>query len=145
MSALPDVLNDPAKKPVVIDDCCLLIEQEVDDKGGLSGMAIKMGYKAVKGIKPGFIKSAVEHLLPEFTKALDPLYQEAKTKAQPVGSFFPANSGRVADALLAITDAKAQKASGLVRKTYDSLRGNARKNVEAAVPRLGRLIEKHAG
>jgi hypothetical protein len=51
----------------------------------------------------------------------------------------------VADALLGITDAKAQRASGVVRKTYDSLRGSAKKNVEAAVPRLGRLVEKHAG
>ena len=144
MSSLPDVLNDPTKKPQVVADCLTLVEQEVDDKGGFSGMAIKVGYKAVKGISPGFLKQAVEHLLPEFAKALDPLFQEAKTKTQPVSSYFPANSSRVADALLGITDAKAQRSSGLVRKTYDGLRGNAKKNVEAAVPRLGRLIEKYA-
>jgi len=145
MSTLPEVLNDPAKKPVVVNDCLQLVDQEVEDKGGISGMAIKMGYRAVKGISPGFLQKAVEHLLPEFAQALDPLYQEAKSKAQPVSSFFPSNSSRVADALLAITDGKAQRSSGLVRKTYDSLRGNAKKNVEAAVPRLSRLIEKHAG
>ncbi len=145
MSTLPDFLNDPAKKPVVVNDCLQLVEQEVDDKGGFSGMAIKVGYKAVKGISPGFLRQAVEHLLPEFAKALDPMWQEAKSKAQPVSSYFPANASRVADALLTITDGKAQRSSGLVRKTYDGLRGNAKKNVEAAVPRLSRLIEKHAG
>jgi hypothetical protein len=30
-----------------------------------------------------------------------------------------------------------------VKGTYDRLRPSAKKNVEAAVPRLGRLIEKH--
>jgi hypothetical protein len=33
----------------------------------------------------------------------------------------------------------------VVKATYERLRGTAKKNVEAAVPRLGRLIEKHAG
>lgn len=144
MSALNDVLNDAAKKPAVVNDCLTLIDQEVGDKSGFSGLAIKAGYAAVKGIKPGFLKGVVEDLLPRFSDALDPLYQEAKSKAQPVGNYFAAQSGRVADALLSITDEKATRASGLVKKTYDSLRGSAKKNVEAAVPRLGRLIEKHA-
>lgn len=145
MPALPEVLNDASKKPAVVNDCLTLIDQEVSDKGGISGLAIKAGYATVKGIKPGFIKNVVEDLLPKFAEALDPIYQEAKTKSQPVGSYFPQNASRVADALLGITDAKAQRASGVVRKTYDSLRGSAKKNVEAAVPRLGRLVEKHAG
>ncbi len=34
---------------------------------------------------------------------------------------------------------------GVVKGAYEKLRGTAKKNVEAAVPRLGRLIEKHAG
>lgn len=145
MPALPEVLNDTTKKPAVVTDCLTLIDQEVSDKGGFSGLAIKAGYATVKGVKPGFIKHVVEDLLPKFAEALDPLYQEAKSKAQPVGTYFPANASRVADALLGITDAKAQRANGVVRKTYDSLRGSAKKNVEAAVPRLGRLVEKHAG
>ena len=144
MSALGDVLNDAAKKPNVVSDCLVLLDQEVSDKGGLSGLAIKAGYAAVKGIRPGFIKQAVEGLLPEFAIALDPIYQEAKTKGGPVGTHFSSNASRVADALLGITDKKATRATGLVKSTYDKLRGTAKKNVEAAVPRLGRLIEKHA-
>jgi hypothetical protein len=35
--------------------------------------------------------------------------------------------------------------SGLVKGTYEKLRGTAKKNVEAAVPRVGKLIEKHGG
>jgi hypothetical protein len=145
MATLAEVLTSDAKKAAVVDDCCSLIDQEVADKGGLSGIAIKAGYGAVKGIKPGFIKHVVGDLLPEFARVLDPLYAEAKSASRPVGDFFNSNSGRVADALLSITDAKAQNSkSGLVKGTYDKLRGMAKKNVEAAVPRLGKLIERHA-
>lgn len=145
MSALPEVLNDTTKKPAVVSDCLTLIDQEVADKGGFSGLAIKAGYAAVKGIKPGFIQNVVEDLLPRFAQALDPLYQEAKTSAKPVASHFQANAARVADALLGITDERAKKASGMVKKTYEGLRPKAKENVQAAVPRLGRLVEKHAG
>lgn len=143
--SLSQVFNDETKKPVVVDDCCSLIDAEVSEKSGISGLAIKAGYKVVKGVKPGFVKQVVIDLLPEFATALDPIYDEAKTKEKPVADFFSANSERVADALLAITDEKAAKSkSGVVKSTYDKLRGTAKKNVEAAVPRLGKMIEKHA-
>jgi hypothetical protein len=146
MATLAEVLTSDAKKAAVVDDCCTLIDEEVADKGGLSGLAIKAGYGAVKGIKPGFIKHVVTDLLPEFAKVLEPVYADARSKNQAVATFFVSNSGRVADALLSITDAKAQKSkSGVVKGTYDRLRGAAKKNVEAAVPRLGKLIERHVG
>jgi hypothetical protein len=146
MATLAEALTSDAKKTAVVDDCCTLIDQEVADKGGLSGIAIKAGYSAVKGIKPGFIKHVVGDLLPEFARVLDPIYAEAKSANRPVSEFFVSNSGRVADALLSITDEKAQRSkSGVVKGTYDKLRGMAKKNVEAAVPRLGKLVERHAG
>lgn len=146
MASLPEVLTSDAKKAQVIEDCLDLIEKEVDDKGGLSGMAIKAGYAAVKSIRPGFLKQVVHDLLPEFARAVDPVYQEAMAQAKPVGAHFAGNAARVADSLLAITDEKSKRTkSGVVKATYDRLRGTAKKNVEAAVPRLGKLVEKHAG
>jgi hypothetical protein len=144
--ALAEVLTSDAKKAQVVDDCLVLIDQEVDDKGGISGMAIKAGYAAVKSIRPGFVKQVVHDLLPEFAKAVEPVYNEAKGQSKPVGAHFAANAPRVADALLAITDDKAKRTkSGVVKATYERLRGTAKKNVESAVPRLGKLLEKHAG
>ncbi|UJR81627.1 DUF6918 family protein [Sandaracinus amylolyticus] len=146
MAALAEVLTSDAKKAQVVDDCLVLIDQEVEDKGGISGMAIKAGYAAVKSIRPGFLKQVVTDLLPEFAKALDPVYQEARSQSRGVSDHFSSNAGRVADGLLAITDEKAKRTkSGVVKATYDRLRGTAKKNVESAVPRLGKLIEKHAG
>ena len=144
MPTLNDLLTEETKRAAVVKDCCELIDSEVKDKGGLSGLAIKAGYGAVKGIKPGFVEGAVNDLLPEFATALDPLYQDAKAQNKAVADFFAANANRVADALLAITDAKASRAkSGVAKGAYEKLRGTAKKNVEAAAPRLGKLVEKH--
>jgi len=146
MPSLVDVLTDVSKKADVVRDCLEIIDREVDDKGGLSGLAIKAGYKAVSGIKPGFIKNVVTDLLPEFAKAIEPVYTEGKTAGKPTVAHLETNAGRVADALLAITDGKAQRSkSGVVKGTYERLRPTAKKNVEQSIPRLARLVEKYAG
>ena len=146
MPSLPEILNDASKKNLVVDDCCGVIDAEVADKGGFSGLAIKAGYAAVKNIKPGFVRHVVFDLLPEFAQALDPMFQEAKSGGVAVSTHFIGNASRVADALLAITDGKAARSkSGVVKGTYEKLRGTAKKNVEASVPRLSRVIEKHGG
>jgi hypothetical protein len=144
MPNLTDALTADAKKSAVIDDTLALVDAEVADKGGLTGLAIKAGYKTVQGVKPGFVRQVIIDLLPEFARALDPLYQEAVAQGRGVRDHFIGNTTRVADALLSITDERAKRSkSGMVKGTYDKLRGSAKKNVEAAVPRLAAMIEKH--
>jgi hypothetical protein len=147
MPTLSDAFNgDAAKKAVVVDDCCTIIDEEVSSRGGISGLALKAGYGAVKGIKPGFVKSVVSDLLPEFASALEPVYQEALLSSRGVAAHLEANAPRVADALLGITDEKAARSkNALVKSTYEKLRSGAKKNVEQAVPRLAKLVEKHVG
>jgi hypothetical protein len=143
--SLGEAIHDQNKKSVIVADCLKLIDDEVSDKGGLSGLAVKAGYAAVKGIKPGFIHEVIEKLLPEFAGKLDPIWQECKAGGKP-SPLLVSQKSRVADALLSITDAKAKGAkSAVVRGTYEKLRGSAKKNVEDAVPRLATLLEKHAG
>jgi hypothetical protein len=145
MGNLTDALTGETKRGAVIDDCLALIDAEVSEKSGLTGLAIKAGYRTVQGIKPGFLKQVVTDLLPEFAHVLEPLYDEAKATGATVREHFASNTPRVADALLSITDEKAKRSkSGLVKGTYEKLRGSAKKNVEAAVPRLAAMIEKHA-
>src|ERR1700720_3767282 len=115
MANLPDLLTSD-RKDQVVDDCCALIDAEVKDKGGISGLAIKAGYAAVKGVKPGFVQTVVSDLLPEFAKALEAVWADAKKDSKPVAPYFAANTGRVADALLSITDEKAQRAKSAVVK-----------------------------
>src|ERR1700677_3547573 len=108
MPTLPEILTNDARKTIVVDDCCSLIDAEVDDKGGISGLAIKAGYKAIKGVKPGFVKNVVSDLLPEFARVLDPMFQEAKSAGKPVSDLFAARAPDVAEALLGLTDQKAK-------------------------------------
>ncbi len=146
MPTLSDAFNGAAEKTAaVIDDCCTMIDEEVASRGGIAGLALKAGYGVVKGIKPGFVKGVVSDLLPEFASSLEPIYQEALQSARGVGAHLEANASRVADSLLGITDEKAARAkNALVKSTYEKLRSGAKKNVEQAVPRLAKLVEKHA-
>lgn len=145
MASLRELLGAADKRPALVGDALRVLEAEVDDKGGLGGIAIKTAYKIVKGISPGFLREVVDHLLDDFLDALDPLYQEALARQVPPARHLRSQPGRVADALLAITDARARRAqSAVIKGTYEKLRSGAKKHVEAAVPRLGDLFERHA-
>ena len=145
MASLAEQLGGGEKRGKVIEDACRVLDQEVADKGGLTGIAIKGAYKIVQGIKPGFVREVVDALLDDFLGAVDPIYQEAASKHRPAGAYLRENGGRVADALLAVTDRRAKEAKRqVVRSAYDKLRPMAKKQVEGASPRLGDLIDRHA-
>lgn len=143
--SLKEQVIEGNKRTAVIDDALQVLDAEVADKSGLSGMAVKGAFAVVKGIQPGFIRNVVDTLLDDFLDALDPIYQEAVAAQKPPGKHLEQNAGRVADALLSITDARAERAQRqVVKKTYDKLRPTAKKHVEAAAPRLGGLLDRHA-
>lgn len=128
----------------MIDDACRVLDEEVSDKSGLGGMAVKAAYGLVKGIKPGFIRQAVDHLLDEFLDVMNEFTVEAQAKGMKPGALILQDRARMANALLAVTDRRAEKAeSGVVRKTYDKLRPAAQKHVEAAAPRVAALLDKY--
>jgi len=142
---LKEQVDSKEKRDAIIEDALGVLEQEVNDKSGISGLAIKGAFKMVKGVQPGFLRRVVEHLLDDFLIALDPIYQEAFSQKKAPGKHLEANAGRVADALLAITDARAEKAQrAVIKKTYGKLRPTAKKHVEAAAPRLGAMLDRHA-
>lgn len=146
MATLKELLGGADKRGAVIEDALRVLDAEVADKSGLTGMGIKTAFKVVKGISPDFLPKVVDALLDDFLDALDPIYQEALQQQKSPRIQLQANPGRVANALLAITDARAQRAKNqTVRKAYDKLRGIAQKQVEAAVPRLGEMFERHVG
>jgi hypothetical protein len=144
MSTLNEILAAPGLRPQVVADCEKLIDEEVSSKG-LTGLPIKAGYAVVKAVKPGFVPEVVDHMLDDFCRRLDPIYQAALAKGEPVTAYFNARTSEVAEALLAITDERAQRAKNATLKSaYEKLRPMAKKHVEAAVPRLGRLVGKYA-
>jgi len=141
---LNDVLNDEAKRVSIIEEVCGLVDDEVAKQRGLGGMAVKAGYKLVQGVKPGFVRNVVRSLLPEFAAALEPIRARAVAQGQTVSGYFDAHAQEIAEALLAVTDGRAQSSEhGSVKGAYSKLRGSARKNVESAVPGLGRIVERY--
>ncbi|HXS16955.1 MAG TPA: hypothetical protein VN764_07190 [Polyangiaceae bacterium] len=142
---LNNQMKAPDKRSALISDAERVLDEEVADKSGLTGIAIKTAFKVVKGVRPGFIRDVIDHLLDDFLKQLDPVYQRSVAQGLSPGGLMVKESPAVAGALLSITDAKASRSSSdLVRKTYEKLRPMAQKNVEAAAPRLAKLLDKHA-
>lgn len=145
MLSLREQLGTGEKRARLIDDGLKVLDDEVADKGGISGLAVKGAYKVVKGIKPGFLREVVDHLLDDFLESLNPIYQEAAEQKKAASKHLLDNAGRAADALLAVTDRRAQKAQrAVIKTTYEKLRPMAKKQVEAATPRMGQLLDKHA-
>ena len=144
MPNLNEILLVPGNRPKVVADCVKVIEEEVDSKGGLTGVAVKMAFAVVKAVKPGFVSEAVDHMLDDFVKRLEPFWADAQAKNEPIGPLLNARAGQVADALLTISDERAGRSTnGTLKKAYDKLRPAGKKHVEAAVPRIGRLIAKY--
>lgn len=134
-------------RTIVIDDTTRLIDEEVRAKSGITGMALKGGYKVVQKLKPTMIEEAVDHLLDDFTAALDPLYQQYLVDPQAANfeRFLASHDEQAAHDLLSITDKKAERADNRVLKsTYKKLRGQAERHVRQALPGVGRLIDRHA-
>jgi hypothetical protein len=144
MSTLKEILSRPGARPQVIRDCEQVIEEEVASKG-LLGAPIKLAFSAIKAIKPGFIPEVIDGLLDDFADRLDPMYQAAKAKNEPVTTYFNTRAGEAAEALLGITDQRAQRAKNqMVKTAYEKLRPMAKKHTEAAIPRVSRMIAKFA-
>lgn len=145
MSTLNEVLLVPGNRPKVVADCVRLIDEEVDSKGGLTGLAVKGAYMLVKAVKPGFVAEAVDGMLDDFVSRLEPFYAAAQTRNEPIGPALNSRAGEVAEALLAISDERAQRSkNATLKKAYEKLRPTGKKHVEAAIPRVGRLIGKYA-
>lgn len=143
MISLSEVLAKPERLRAAVQDASVMLDQEVADKSGLTGLGIKAAFGVVKAVKPGIIPEVFEHLLPEFAKRLDPILAQ-RDPATPVSVHFEKRSNDVVQALLGVTDDRAKKATNqTLVSAYNKLRPTGEKHVGAAVPRLGRLVEKH--
>ena len=128
-------------------DCYRLIEQELSDKSGVSGTAVKLAYKTVNAFMPGHVRFMVGELVPDMVVKLDPFWADFRSSGgSGFGDYLAKRGDEVAEALLTVTDARAAASSRpTVIKAYGSVRGSALKHVQAALPRVGDLVMKYAG
>ena len=78
-ATLQQILLGPDTQPQVIADCYTLIQQEVSDKSGISGTAVKIAYKTVNAFMPGHIRHMVGKLLPDMVDQLEPFWADFNT------------------------------------------------------------------
>lgn len=143
---LDQILLAPDAQPNVVADCLTLIEQEVASKSGVSGAAVKLAYRTAKTFAKGYLQSTVENLLPDLVAVLDPYWADfTASGASGFGDYLSKRGDEVSEAMLSVTDERAKMSSRpVIIKAYGTIRGGAAKNIAAALPAVGALVEKYA-
>src|ERR1700753_162706 len=146
-ATLQDILLAPGTKPQVVADCRALIDQQVKDKSGVSAAALKLGYKTVTSFAPGYLNDTIDSMLPAFVYQLEAFSADfAAAWSARLGDYLAKRGPEVSEALLSVTDHMAGESErATIVKAYKAVRGGAAKNIEAALPAVGDLVQKYAG
>jgi hypothetical protein len=141
MPTLVEQLGKDPVRPLVIADCVGLIDAQVKQKG----FVIKSAYSVIKGLKKKFVPEVVDSLLDDWLGKLQPHYEKwAAAKQSSFSDYLVARSDDVAEDLLSVTDARAEKTTHTTaKKMYLRMRDGAKKNVIDAMPDLSSTLEKH--
>ena len=141
MATLVEQIGQEPKRTQVVADCVELIDAQVKQKG----FVLKSAYATIKAIKKKFVPEVVDSLLDDWLGKIEPHYQKWEaSKPSSFSDFIIARSDDVAEDLLSVTDARAERTSHTTaKKMYQRMRDSAKKNVVEAIPELSRLIERH--
>ena len=141
MAYLVEKLGTEPLRAQVIKDCVDLVDAQVKQKG----FVIKSAYATIKAIKKKFVPEVVDSLLDDWMNKIQPHYDKWLTaKSTSFSDYIIARSEDVAEDLLSVTDARAEKTSHTTaKKMYLRMRDSAKKNVVEAIPELSKLIERH--
>jgi hypothetical protein len=141
---LTETLLAETNRPTVVSDLVDVVNQEVHEKKGVSGMTVKAAVGTVRKVSPNVIGSAIDKMLPDFAMALEPFWADFGGSGD-FGTYLSGRGEEAANALVSVTDQKAENTSRApLRKAYSALRPRAIDNVTTALPRLGAVIQKHA-
>lgn len=145
MATLQELLLTPENAPRLIADTQALVDGEISSKG-ITAAPLKAAYKAVSSFAPGYLTEAITAMLPGMVIQLEPYWADFTTSGgADFGDYLAKRGDEVSESLLAVTDEMAQGSSrGAVVKAYQMVRGSASKNIEAALPALGAMVQKHA-
>jgi hypothetical protein len=144
MATLQELLLTPEKFPSLVADTQALVDSEVDSKG-ITAAPIKAAYKVVKSFAPGYYQETLTVMLPDMVVALAPYWADFTTVGGEFADYLVAHSAPVTESLLGVTDhMAADSGRAVVVKAYQMVRGGASKNIEAALPALGALVQKYA-
>jgi hypothetical protein len=146
MPTLQELFLNDENFPRLVADAQALVESELANKGGISGTAVKAAYKAVTAFAPGYYQETLKSMLPDMIAQLQPYWAEfGASGGADFGDYLAKRGEEVAESLLSVTDNMAQLSGrATVVKAYQMVRSGAGKNIEAALPALGAMVQKYA-
>src|SRR5579859_7675856 len=146
MPTLQELFLNDENFPRLVTDAQALVDSELANKGGISGTAVKAAYKAVTAFAPGYYQETLRSMLPDMIVQLQPYWADfGASGGADFGDYLAKRGEEVAESLLSVTDNMAQLSGrATVVKAYQMVRGGAGKNIEAALPALGAMVQKYA-
>ena len=106
-ATLQEILLAPDTRPQVIADCYAMVQQEISEKSGISGAAVKLAYKTVTTFLPGHVRHMIEVLLPQLVAELQPYWADfSASGGSEFGDYLAKRGEEVSQALLSVTDAR---------------------------------------
>ncbi len=142
MATLSEILLSDEARPGTVDACERLVNEEVASKTGLTGLAIKAGFKTVVAFKKTIIHEACDALVDEFVEKLEDYYAQHLTReGEDLKAAMVKDAEMLADTLLKVTDARAERNKNkLLVGAYRKLRPLGQKQVVAAMPRIADML-----
>ncbi len=145
MATLQELLLTPERAPHLIADTQALVDEQISSKG-ITAAPLKAAYKAVTSFAPGYYQEAISAMLPGMVYQLEPYWADfTASGGADFGDYLSKRGDEVSESLLAVTDDMAGKSGrGAIVKAYQLVRGSAGKNIEAALPALGAMVQRYA-
>src|ERR1700677_3104766 len=145
MATLQEIIT-PEVESRFVADCQALIDGEVDGKSGVSGTAVEGAYKVAATFAPGYYTETIRSILPDMLDALEPFWADfLESGTADFGDYLVKHGDEAADALLSVTDHLADVSGrAAIVRAYKMVRGAAGKNIEAALPALGALLQSYS-
>ncbi len=145
MPTLSEMVLTEQNAPHLLADTQALVDGELANKGGISGTALKAAYKAITAFAPGYYQNVITSMFPDMVRQLDPYWADFTTSGgADFGDYLAKRGDEVSQSLLAVTDSMSERSGrGSVVKAYKMVRGGAGKNIEAALPALGVMLQKY--
>lgn len=145
MTTLQELLLSPENAPRLVAETQALVDSEISSKG-ITAAPLKAAYKAVQAFAPGYYQEAITAMLPGMVYQLEPYWAAFTTSGgADFGDYLAKRGDEVSESLLAVTDDMAANSGrATVVKAYQLVRGGASKNIEAALPALGAMVQKFA-
>ena len=142
MTTLEQILLAPERRETLIRKTASWVERHVEKTSGLRGMALKTGLSAAKSARADVVERAVARLLPEFARALEPMFAEFRAGGgKDFGAYLKDHRDEAADLLMGVADARAGATSHrALAAGYKRLRGTLESELKGILPDIARMM-----